>query len=268
MNNQIKKDIAKVKFDDPNNNEPSIVYQKVSNKATPLLLIIILLLGGACYYWYKTDITRKAYCEHHYSPINSGDTVELELDSTLVVQLYNMVKTTAIEDFGNPNFDNNLKRYLAFRNLSHNSFYESNCNLFDNSMANFDCVEDDSFRPDAFKDIDLANMLNVMFGENNGIDHQNITVGGTCLGGYEYIASRGEYVKGKCTRESLLTVSADKKLTKATSTGDKIYLTENVRYFTNNGQDNPESLKDGDYVYTFRLDENFNYIYESREYKG
>ena len=111
---------------------------------------------------------------------------------------------------------------------------------------------------DAFKDTDLANMLNIMFGQNNGIDHQNITVGGTCLGGYEYIASRGEYVKGKCTRESLLTVSADKKLTKATSTGDKIYLTENVRYFTNNGQDNPESLKDGDYVYTFRLDENFN----------
>ena len=60
MNNQIKKDIAKVKFDDPNNNEPSIVYQKVSNKATPLLLIVILLLGGACYYWYNTDITRKA----------------------------------------------------------------------------------------------------------------------------------------------------------------------------------------------------------------
>ena len=268
MNNQIKKDIAKVKFDDPNNNEPSIVYQKVSNKATPLLLIVILLLGGACYYWYNTDITRKAYYEHHYSPINSGDTVELGLDSTLVIQLYNMAKTTATEDFGNPNFDNNLKRYLAYRNLSHNSFYESNCNLFDNSMANFDCVEDDSFRPDAFKDTDLANMLNVMFGQNNGIDHQNITLGGTCLGGYEYIASRGEYVKGKCTRESLLTVSADKKLTKATSTGDKIYLTENVRYFTNNGQANPESLKDGDYVYTFRLDENFNYIYESREYKG
>lgn len=269
MNNQIKKDIAKVKFDDPNEKkEPSIVYQKVSNKATPLLLIVILLLAGACFYWYRTDASRRDYYENHYSPINSGDTIELELDSPLVTQLYTMVKTTATEDFGNPNFDNNLKRYLAYRNLSHNSFYESNCNLFDNSMVNFACFEDDSFKPDAFKDSSLTNMLNIMFGVRHGIEHENITVGGTCLGGYEYIASRGEYVKGKCTRETLLTVSADKKLTKATSTGDKIYLEENVRYFTNNGQDNPESLKDGNYVYTFRLDENFNYIYESREFKG
>lgn len=268
MNNQIKKDISKVHFDDPNEKGSTIVYQKVSNKATPLLLIVIMLLAGACYYWYQTDINRKNYYEHNYSPINSGDTIELGLDSTLVTQLYSMVKTSATEDYGNPNFDNNLKIYLAFRNLSHSAFYESNCNLFDNSMVNFACFEDDSFRPDAFKDTSLSNMLNVMFGQNHGIAHQNITVGGTCLGGYEYIASRGEYVKGKCTRETLLTVSADKKLTKATSTGDKIYLTENVRYFTNNGQDNPDSLKDGNYVYTFRLDENFNYIYESREYKG
>ena len=146
MNNQIKKDIAKVKFDDPNEKkEPSIVYKKVSNKATPLLLIVILLLAGACFYWYKTDASRRDYYENHYSPINSGDTIELELDSPLVTQLYTMVRTTATEDFGNPNFDNNLKRYLAYRNLSHNSFYESNCNLFDNSMVNFACFEDDSF---------------------------------------------------------------------------------------------------------------------------
>ena len=41
-------------------------------------------------------------------------------------------------------------------------------------------------------------------------------------------------------------------------------LREEVKYYTVEGIDVPEKLKSGTYVYTFKLDTNYNYVYISK----
>ena len=37
-----------------------------------------------------------------------------------------------------------------------------------------------------------------LYGENTSIPFTNIQLGNTCIGGYQYIPSRGEFVQGLC----------------------------------------------------------------------
>ena len=243
---------------------PTIVYKKVKNNATGFLLLVILCLGGACYFFNKQKEDTINYYKNAYSPINSGEKVNLEVDSALVLNLYNKVSTTVLEDIANPEFDNTLKRYLSYRNLATNEIYPSNCNLFKTSGLKFFKCDDETFSPKAFKEDSLILKYKELFGDEYVIDHASIQLGDTCLGGYEYIADRKEYVQGKCTRSDKELVKVEKTLDSATSTGDIIMIYEKVRYIKAGGEI-PSYLKNGTYAYKFRLDKNFNYIFVSKE---
>lgn len=246
-----------------------VVVQKVKNKATPILLLVILLFGGAAYMQYTQNQKLVNYYKNEYSPINSKSEKKLNLDSSLVKSLYNMVKTTGDEDYANPEFDNNLKRYLAYRNMPINNINtNSNCNQFDDTKMYYYICNDNDYTPAAFKVSDLEISMDTMFGENHGIIHDNIQLGRECIGGFEYIESRGEYVQGNCTRKTANLVNVDKELVDAKSIESHIYLEEKVRYYPADNNEIPSYLHSGNYKYTFRLDRNYNYVYVNREYIG
>ena len=249
------------------NTGPTIVVQKVRNKATPLFLIIILLLFGACYYMYDKSNKTIAFYENEYSPINTDKEVTLSNDSFIVKDLYNMVKTDVKEDVAMPYFDNNYKLYIAYRNIPHSDIYDSNCNMFNNSsMQSFTCKEnDEDFTPQAFKITTMQNSINKIFGEASHVAYANLQFGNTCFGGYQFIQDRGEFVSGKCITQSTVILQATKELVKATSTQDKIVIEEKVKYSNPTGGEIPDELKSGIYHYTFRLDKNYNYILENKE---
>ena len=230
-----------------------VVVQKVKNKATPILLLVILLFGGAAYMQYTQNQKLVNYYKNEYSPINSKSEKKLNLDSSLVKSLYNMVKTTGDEDYANPEFDNNLKRYLAYRNMPINNINTSLANQIQNAINKFS---------------ELEISMDTMFGENHGIIHDNIQLGRECIGGFEYIESRGEYVQGNCTRKTANLVNVDKELVDAKSIESHIYLEEKVRYYPADNNEIPSYLHSGNYKYTFRLDRNYNYVYVNREYIG
>ena len=246
---------------------PTIVYKKVNNNATGFLLLVILCLGGACYFFNKQKNDTISYYKNEYSPINAGEEIKLEVDSALVLNLYNKVSTTVLEDIANPEFDTTLKRYLSYRNLATNEIYSSNCNLFKTSGLKFYKCDDEEIVPKAFKEESLILKYKELFGDEYVIDHASIQLGDTCLGGYEYIAERREYVQGKCTRRDKDLVKVEKELESATSTENIIKINEKVRYIKAGGEI-PSYLKNGVYTYTFRLDKNFNYIFVSKEFVG
>ena len=245
---------------------PTTVVYKVKNRATPLLLLVIVLLFGACYYMNYTTNQKIYYYEHKYSPINTTKSVDLELNSYLVKDLYSTIKTDIREDVADPYFDNQMKLYLAYRNIANGSIFNSNCNMFNNtSMQSITCVESDDFTPKAFKIDTITNSINRLFGETSGIHYENIQLGHSCLGGYQYMPGRDEFVQGNCTVQSSIIYTADKQLVKATSTGSQIVLEEKVLYSNPTGGAVPDVLKSGIYHHTFRLDKNYNYIYENKE---
>ena len=126
-----------------------------------LLLLIIVGLGG---YIYWTDMQHKALIskmEYECTPVNATEEKSLELDSTLVQDLYGKVRTTLREDLALFDLNDQLKLYLAFRNIPIGKFYESNCNLFsETAMEPFTCKAD--FTPLAFKEEDLKLLPNGM----------------------------------------------------------------------------------------------------------
>lgn len=243
---------------------PTIVYKKVKNNATGFLLLVILCLGGACYFFNKQKNDTISYYKNVYSPINAGEEVKLDIDSALVLNLYNKVSTTVLEDMANPEFDDVLKRYLAYRNLATNEIYPSNCNLFKTSALKFYECDDKTYIPKAFKADSLMLKYKELFGEEYMVDHGSIQLGDTCLGGFEYIAERKEYVQGKCNIKDKELVKVAKKIESATSTNNIIKINESVRYYKAGGEV-PDTLKNGIYTYTFRLDRFYNYIFVKKE---
>ena len=193
--------------------------------------------------------------------------VKLDLNSTLVKDLYNKVYTNIREDIAQFNLTDELKLYLAFKQIPSDKFYDSNCNLFDQtSMKLYSCTTGGDFVPKAFKEESLQLEVKKLFGEKVTLENKNIQLGGICLGGYQYIAERGEYVEGNCGEYNSTIYRADKKLVEAVSTQNTIKLKEEVRYYGNEKNPIPDYLKSGDYIYTFRLDTNYNYVYVNKEY--
>ena len=184
-----------------------------------------------------------------------------------IQDLYSKVVTTVKEDLANQNLDDEMRRYLAFRQINTNMFYDSNCNLFDqNKIFNYTCNQK-SFKPNAFKEEALQLEIKKLFGENSKIENGNIQLGRQCIGGYEYIAERGEYVEGQCIENNAVTINVKKNIVATYRINDEIFIEEETKYISGNKGDIPSTLKDSIYTYRFKLDTNLNYAYISKEFR-
>lgn len=246
-------------------NAPTKKQKKKNGGIKFLLFLILVLIGGIAFLW-RYHESQMLVMKEKCTPVStSGESKKLDLKSTIVKDLYSKVYTTIREDVGQSELNDELKLYLAFRQIPNNAFYDSNCNLFVSAgIEPFVCEESSSFRPKAFKVDTLQLEVKKLFGDDVNIANQNIQLGNSCMGGYEYIAERGEYVEGFCKSSAVTMFRADKKLISATSTENTIVLRENVKYYGSEGVLLPERLVSGIYEYTFKLDVNYNYIYMSK----
>ncbi len=232
------------------------------------VFLILVIIGLGLYLAYSKILYEKNIQEvkNRCSPVStSGEVKKLDLNSTIVVDLYNKVKTNIREDVASTELNDSMKLYLASRQISDNLIYDSNCNLFsDTAMRPFICEENTTFSPRAFKAENLMVEVKKLFGEETTIPHQNIQLDRSCIGGFQYIKERGEYVEGHCKNIPTTSYRVEKKLIDATSTNDTIVLKEEVKYFGAEQLNVPENLKSGTYLYTFQLDPNYNYVYKSK----
>lgn len=251
-----------------------IIENKTKNKKkislAPIFLLIII--GLAVYIFYSSNNYKNQIENLNYNctPITaSKEEVKLDLDSTIVKNLYSKVATTIREDLAQPEFNDNMRLYLAYRQILETEKYDSNCNLFDKlKMEPYTCEVTPNFRPKAFKEETLLQKIKEMYGENSRIELANIKLGTACIGGYQYIPERGEFVQGLCTQQTATSYKVTKTLKEATSTRTTIILTEEVKYRENEKMPLPEYLKSGLYYYTFRLDMNYNYVLVSKTYQS
>ena len=249
-----------------NNEEVEYEYveQKKSHKGILFILLLLIIIGGMGYYIY-TDYQKdlKNKCSPLITENNKKN--NLKLDSTIVQDLYQKVKTDIDEDIASTEFDDKMKLYLAYRQVPNYQKYESNCNLFnEGSMQFITCDSSSGYLPMAIKEEDLQREVKKLFGEDAVIENNNIQLGNSCLGGYQYIAERGEYVQGQCNNTTNSIYRVDKKLISAYAYNDTIVLKEKVRYFGEQNVD-IDRLKNGVYTYTFKLDNNYNYVLISKE---
>ena len=207
--------------------------------------------------------------KYNCTPITAKEETKLDLNSTIVTELYSKVQTTIREDIANPNFDDTMKLYLAYRQIKEKDKYDSNCNLFNNNlMEPYTCEVSTKFVPKAFKEETLKHEIKKMYGEETNIELKNIQLGKSCVVGYQYIKERGEFVEGYCNQKTATSFKVTKKLLEATSTKNTIILKEDVKYHENEKMNLPEYLKSGTYIYTFRLDMNYNYVLVSKTYEN
>ena len=240
-----------------------------SSSLTFLFFLVAVGLGFYAFYsnnLYKANLQNLQY---NCTPVSSyKEEKQLDLNSTVVVELYDKVKTSIREDYAQPEFNDNMKLYLAFRQIPDHKFYSSNCNMFKAvNMEPYKC-DPKTFTPKAFKAEDLEHQLRVLFGEETKIPLGNIKLKNLCIGGYMYIPERGEYVEGECKSDNAVMYSVEKKLVDATTNRNTITLVEEVKYLENEKLKLPEYLKSGKYYYTFRLDMNYNYVLISRTYES
>ena len=237
--------------------------KKKKNMLARFFFLVILMLGAYTAYsiYNYTNIIKQL--NSSYSPVSTiSEAKELDLNSTIVQDLYSKVKTNIREDIAETELNNSLKLYLAYRQIGISKFYESNCNSFNNAeMTPFTCNVSNNFVPLAFKVESLRIEYKKLFGETSTFLPENIQIGRNCIGGYQYIESRDEYVQGTCSEQITTTYKVEKTLKEATSKQSTITLKEDVKYAASEGQILPPNLKSGTYVYVFKLDNNYNYAY-------
>ena len=206
---------------------------------------------------------------YNCTPISSkNEDSSLDINSTLVKDLYSKVYTTVREDVAQPEWNDTMRIYLAYRQITENKKYDSNCNLFNqNAMPSYSCEVTTDFVPKAFKQSDLEIEWKKLYGENTPLTFTNIKLDYDCIGGYQYIADRQEYVQGRCSANKASKVKATKKLESATSNGNTITLKESVTYEGTDSSEVADYLKSGYYYYNFRLDMNYNYVLVNRTYE-
>lgn len=247
--------------------QPKIVYKKSKNILARFLFLIILLMGAYIgFNYYNTSLKITRY-NNLYSPVSTTkEAKELDINSYIVQDLYSKVKTNIREDIAEPQLNQSMKLYLAYRSIPHDKLFESTCDGFNNaSMIPYTCTNNiPNFKPNAFKKEALEIEYKKLFGEYTDFENSNIQIGKNCIGGYQYIESRGEYVQGYCTSLITTTAKVNKKLVSATSKESNIVLKEEVKYTSSEGQSLPENLKSGTYNYVFKLDKNYNYIYVNK----
>ena len=234
------------------------------------VLLFLAVVGLGVYVFYSNSLYKSNldHLKYNCTPVSSyQEDKKLELDSTIVVELYNKVKTSIREDYSQPDFNDTMKLYLAFRQIPDSKFYSSNCNMFKNTtMEPYTCGQ--GFTPKAFKVEDLEHEIKVLFGEETKIPLANIKLQNACVGGYAYIPERGEFVEGKCDVNTAVSYKAEKKLIDAYTNRNTVTLVEDVKYIESEKLKLPDYLKDGTYYYTFRLDMNYNYVLISKTYES
>ena len=242
-----------------------------SSSPTLVTILFIIIVGLIFYVVYSSGLykTNLEHLKYNCTPVNSyKEDKQLDVNSTIVVELYNKVRTSIREDYAQPDFNDNMKLYLAWRQIPQNKYYGSNCNLFKNTtMEPYKC-DDKKFTPQAFKEEDLIHEIKMLFGEETNIPLGNIKLQNNCIGGYAYIKERGEFVEGKCDLVQANSYSVDKVLKEAYTNRNTITLVEEVKYKENEKLKLPDYLKSGLYYYTFRLDMNFNYVLVNRTYES
>lgn len=240
------------------------------SKLTPILLVAVLVLVAYIIYTTKTNQTQINNLIYKCTPVNATkEEKELDTDSTLVKNLYNIVKTNIREDVAQTDYNDTYKAYLVLRQMSKSSFYDSNCNMFNNSgMEPYKCDGIQNFHPMAFTEDDYILKWKEIYGENSKPYLGNIKLKNECIGGYQYIPERHEFVEGSCDKQSATSYKVTKTIKKAVTTRNTIIITEEVRYKENEGLTLPDYLKNGYYIYTFRLDINYNYVLVSKEYQS
>lgn len=235
-----------------------------------LLFLVCAGLGGYIYYSSKAHESQISNLKYNCTPVlSSKEETKLDVDSTFVKWLYSKVETNIREDIAQPQFNDNMKLYLAYRQVLDSDKYDSNCNLYDNTkMEPLVCDVNGNFVPKAFKKDKLIIAYKQLFGEDAPLELANIQLGKSCVGGYQYIPDRDEYVQGHCTQQNSTFYTVTKKIVEATSSRNRITLKEEVKYGQSEGVVLPEYLKNGYYYYTFRLDLNYNYILVSKTYES
>ena len=234
------------------------------------ILVIIIILLGAVLFFIKTTSDRKIEeLKYTCSPIDEKkESTNIDVNSTLVQSLYSRVVTSVREDLAQPEFNDTMKIYLAYRQIPEYDKYETNCTGFDKlKMEPYKCEKSSTFTPKGFTRKTLELKWKELFGEMTPMPKINIKLQNACVGGYEYIPNRDEYVEGTCKMNTSGAYKVSKELIEAKYSNNMIVLTEQVNY---SGQENmvlPDYLKSGKYFYTFRLDMNYNYVLVSKEYE-
>ena len=248
------------------NDNSSNQNDKPKNKKRVTLVgfLIFLLVGLGIYTFTIKSYSDRTIDELSYqcSPRKElKEEIALDLDSTLVQDLYKKVSTSIREDLAQPEWNDTMKLYLAFRQIPDYKLYDSNCNLFDmGKMEPYTCEVSVNFIPKAFHTSTLELEWKKLFGERTPMPHINIKLDNSCIGGYEYISERDEYVQGYCKQNTATSYKVTKTLKEAVSSNNMIVLTEEVKYAGNEKMELPNYLKSGTYYYTFRLDMNYNYV--------
>ncbi len=248
-----------------------VVVEKPKKKRSKLTLIlfIILIVLGVYIYFDKTNSMRTIdELKYTCSPLTeSKGEVNLDINSTLVQDLYKNVATSLREDLAQPEFDDTMKIYLAYRQIPEYKKYDSNCNYWDNKkMEPYTCEKTNTFTPLAFPRSTLEIEWKKLFGETTPMPLINVKLKNTCIGGYQYIAERDEYVQGYCKSSNAGAYKVTKKIVDAKYSNNMIVITEDVQYSGQEDMKLPEYLKSGKYFYTFRLDINYNFVLISKEY--
>lgn len=255
-------------IEEMNNSGPQ---KKRGGGFTFLLLLVCVGLGGYIYY---SSINHKSQIDtlnYNCTPVlASKEETKLDVNSNLVKTLYSKVETNIREDIAQPEFNDNMKWYLAYRQVLDSDKYDSNCNLFSStSMEPLICDPNNStFTPKAFKPEKIILAYKNLFGEDTPYELKNVQLGSSCIGGYQYIAERDEFVQGRCSQQNSTFYTVKKSIVEATSSRNRIVLKEEVQYKQSEGVTLPDYLKSGYYYYVFRLDLNYNYVLVSKTYES
>lgn len=236
---------------------------KVISVFTLLVIALLLFYSAYLYLDYNNKLNEVIYS---CTPTDISSEKSIDINSSLVQDLYKKVKTNILEDYSQPEWDDTMRLYLAYRQLHVNDFYDSNCTLFRNEvMEPYKCEVKD-FTPRAFKVSSLVIEWKKLFGENTPINLGNIKLKNSCIGGFQYIPERDEFVEGYCNYKTTTSFKVTKSLKEATSDGATIVLKESVKYHENEKMEKPKYLRSGTYIYTFKLDMNYNYVLVSKIY--
>ena len=257
----------------PAEKEEKVVKETAPKKGislAPILLFVIAILGILLFYNNNSNKQQLTQLKYNCTPVSStNEEKELKLDSTIVQTLYSRVQTSIREDLAQPEFNDEMKLYLAYRQIIESDKFESNCNGFEaNKMEPYKCEQTNTWAPKAFKADTLRRKLKELYGENTLIPLKNIQLGNTCIVGYQYIEARDEFVEGTCNQKTATSFKVNKSLSKAVTTRNTIILTEEVKYIENEGMNLPSYLKSGTYKYVFRLDLNYNYVLVSKTFES
>lgn len=246
--------------------------QPKKKKRTILPLLLFIIIGMGVYIYYITNSYRTQINQINYNctPITSSkDEVKLDVNSTLVQDLYLKVATNIREDLAEPQFNDSMRLYLAYRQILETSKYDTDCKYYSPfAMEPFTCEVSSRFVPKAFREESLVREIKKLYGESTVLTLDNIQLGRSCIGGYQYIPDRHEYIQGFCNQETATSFTVDKTIVEAVSTRNTIILKEEVKYHENEKMSLPDSLRNGFYYYTFRLDMNYNYVLVSKTYES